>query len=325
MTREHLIGGTDAADLLGIGRTSPTTLYLRLRGEIPDDFEGNEATDAGRLFEDHVAVPAIRKKFGVELVRPSEMTLVLPDEPRIGASFDFEMPPDHLAEVKLTGSRRMWGENLDTLPPIVAAQTQFQMAVARAAKRIVPVVHVYATFVPGFIMEDFPVEEDLEVGEALLGAARDMLRRVDKGEPPDPQTAEDARRVFLGLRGVNHLCSDEEISLIEQLRQAKDARKVCEEQEKAILDALLPAFGSATEIVNPHNGEVLATWRPNKSFDRVRFETDLPELAQQYRKVGIDLTRLRKDHPQTAKDYTSTLDNPVEAVRPFKISKQKVQ
>ena len=326
MTRTHLIGGTDAADLLGIGFTSPTTLYLRLRGEIPDDFEGNEATAAGKLFEDRVAVDLIREKHGLLLERPSEITLALPDEPRIGVSLDFDVVNEvgkPAAEIKLTGSRRMWGE-LEKVPPSVGAQAQFQMAVARASgKRIIPVVHVLAMFVPGFITEDFPVEEDREVGSALLESARAMLRSVDDGTPPDPRDAEDARKLFFGRMGETYLCSDSEAELLGQLRQAKAAKKEATDQEKALLDELLPLFGNATEIVHHKTGELLATWRPSKYFDTETFAAVHPDLFEEYRKDVIDVTRLRKDRPSLHREFSVLLGTAGTSNRPFLLTKER--
>lgn len=323
--RNHVIGGTDAADLLGIGRTSPTHLYLRLCGEIEDDFQGNTATKGGTLFEDRVAVELIGDELDLELVRPEYRVLTLADEPRIGVSFDFEIANREgrpLAEIKCTGSRKMWGNPGDKVPPGVAAQAQFQMALKRDRGLAVPCNHVIAFFQPGWELEDFEITEDQELGSVLIGAARDMLEAVDAGQPPDPRGAEEARMIFLGRRGESHVCTDEELSLLDQLHQAKNSRKVCEEQEKALLDALLPAFGTDTEIVNPHTGEVMATWRQNRSFDFMRFSTDHPELSEKYRKGGTDLTRLGKDHPKTKAAYMSEPVNPTASNRPFKLRKK---
>lgn len=320
MTRNHLIGGTDAATLVGLGRISPLVLYLRLRGELADDFAGNEATEAGTLFEDHVAVPMVRQRLGIELVRPSQRVLCLPGEPRIGCSLDFDVAGKReVAEIKLTGSRAMWGEPGEKVPVHVGAQVQFQSAVARAAGRAVPCVHVIAMFVPGFTMEPFPVEEDREVGEALIHAAKDMLRRVDKGEPPTPGDEADARALFLGKRGETLVLSLEEVALMRQLREAKAAVKIAEQQEQQIRDALLPRLGNATEFVHPTTGEVLATWRPNRMFDEASFTASHPEIAVRFQR--FDRTLAGKD-PLTKKLINEFMREPMsaaEATRPFNL------
>ena len=330
MTRKHLIGGTDAATLIGLGKTSPLMLYMRLRGEIPDDFEGNEATDAGLLFEDHVAVPAVRKQIGIELRRPPTRMMELPDEPRIGASFDFDvvalgspstgpvMAVDWkpLADIKLTGSRAMWGE-LDKVPAHVGAQMQMQMAVARANKRVVPCVHVIACFVPGFVMEDFVVEEDPEVGSVLLDKAREMIRRVDAGDPPTPGDEADARALFLGRRGQTKALSHAEVAMLAQLQALKAARKQVEDQEQQLRDALIPAIGDATELVHPDTGEVLATYRPNKTFDEAAFLAAHPAIAAQF--TTFDRTACGKVHKKLLESFKREPQNASEAIRVLRI------
>lgn len=281
--RSHVIGGTDAASLIGLGRVSPTILYLRLRGEVADDFAGNEATEAGTLFEDGMVAPLAHRHFGMTLLRPASRTMVLPDEPRIGASFDFVVSgtPD-FADAKATGSHK-W-EHGEALPLHVAAQMQMQMAVARAAGRVVPCVHVLAMFFPGFMLRDFPVEEDRSVGDALLQRAREMIARVDRGEPPVPGDEADARALFLGRRGVIHIATVEQVALLEQLRIAKTAEKEVATQIKQIRDALVPAFGDATEIVHPGTGEVLATYRPNRLFDAGAFTAAHPDIVAKFQR-----------------------------------------
>lgn len=322
MTRNHMIGGTDAATLIGLGHVSPLILYLRLRGEVVDDFSGNAATKAGTLFEEHVACPAVSEQFGISLVRPTPARMTLPDEPRIGASFDFVVAGKaELAEIKLTGSKAMWGEAGEKVPITVGAQVQMQMAVARANKVPVPCEHVFVMFVPGFTMEDFVVQEDVAVGLALLDAARDMIHRVDSGTPPTPGDEADARALFLAKSGKVHVASAEEVALLAQLREIKAAAKECEAQEKLIRDALVPKWGDATEIVDEH-GVVRATYRANRSFDEAAFTTAYPAVVSQFQK--FDRTLAGKD-PFTAKLMSGFLREPVSAADQTRVLKLKDQ
>ena len=320
MTRTHKLGGTDAASLIGLGRLSPTALYLRLRGEVPDDFEGNEATDAGLLFEDHVAVPLARKSLQMDLRRPITRTLTLPDEPRIGASMDFEVDgTPEWADIKLTGSRATWGNPGEKVPVAVGAQMQFQMAVARASGRVVPCVHVIACFVPGFAMVDFPVEEDREVGDALLGKARQMLAAVDAGEPPVPGDEADARALFLGKRGEVYVATGEDVALIQQYREAKKAEREVEERIAILRNALIPKLGNATEIVDAH-GELLGTYRPNKVFDEDAFKVANPGLWETCSTLVLNRAKLEKAAgKKIIEAFKREPANPQEAVRVFKI------
>lgn len=320
-TRNHLIGGTDAASLLGLGRISPAVLYLRLRGEMPNDFTGNEATDAGRLFEDYVAVPMAHKHLGIALERPDQITLALPDEPRIGASFDFDVrDSDHRADIKLTGSRAKWGEPGESVPFDIAAQMQFGMAVARKAGRIVPCIHVVAMFIPGFTMMDYPVHEDQEVGSALLDRARAILAAADSGTPPQAGDEADARALFLGKRGEVAVATPEIAAMVREIKQLKEGRDLADKALQAIRDAVLPFMGNATELVDPATGEVLATWRPNRVVDHELLKQAYPAQYQDAGKwvtsVGALEKTIGKSTVEKFKREPFTFE---ESVRVFKV------
>lgn len=315
--RTHLIGGTDAATLIGLGAESPLILYLRLTGQMPDTFEGNAATRAGKLFEEHVAAPEIALQYGVQLRRPAARVMVLPDEPRIGVSFDFEQDGANgpeLAEIKLTGSRAIWGALGDRVPLPVAAQAQMQMAVSRAAGRIVPCVHVYATFVPGFVVEDFPVAEDREAGDVLLRSAKAMLARVDSGTPPNPGDEADARALFLGKRGLTVQVGSEHEAMLHAIARDKKAIKEAEARVKALRDSLIPLLGDATEIVD-EKGVLLATYRPQRVFMENEFCNDYPALAEEFAVRSLSMTELGKKHKKLVDKYRREPTNPRESTR----------
>lgn len=319
--RRHLIGGTDAASLLGLGRMSPTALYLRLRGEMPDDFEGNEATEAGELFESAMVAPLAERRFGMKLVRPDPLRLTLPDERRVGCSFDFAISgTDRFAEVKATGSRELWG-NGDKLPVAVGAQAQFQMAVARANKRIIPCIHVISMHFPGFLLVDNEVEEDQELGGVLLERARAALRAADAGEPPTPGDEADARALFLGKRGEVYRCSDEDVEIIKQLRILAGVEKETAKQIAQLRNALLPKLGTATEIVTA-TGEVLATWRPNRVFDEAGLKAAHPAIYDACTKTVLDRDKLKKEHKKLAEMFMREPEAPADQVRPFKLKEE---
>jgi len=273
--RNHKIGGTNAATLLGIGRESQTVLYLKLRGEIPE-FEGNEATEAGQIFEDGTIVPLAKKRLGLDLVRPDERVLVHPDDPRLGASLDFEVWGENaFADAKLTSWREKWGNDLDVLPMDVAAQMQWQMAMARARGRAVPVVHVIAFMLPGYILRDFPVQEDVAIGEHLVGLARNFLQLAENGTPPKPENEVDARLLYMARQGGREATA-EEVALVRELREVQDQRKQAESREKAIRDLLVPAIGEHSELLDA-DGKPIVTYAPNSVFDEAAFRAQYPE------------------------------------------------
>lgn len=318
--RKHLIGGTDAASLIGMGRESPVALYLRLRHGMDGRDNGfADALRAGQLFEDGVVVPLAKERLGLTLVRPAPRTMTLPDEPRIGASLDFVVSgTGHLADAKLTSSRALWGQLGEKVPLHVGAQMQFQMAVARACGWIVPCDHVIACFVPGFVMQDFEVEEDRAVGEGLLDRARQMLDRVDRGVPPDATSEADARALFLANRGERIVLPDEMEQVLAEIMHEEAVVKRAEKRIKERRDILLPFLGTATEVFGK-DGLEIATWRPNKVFDEARFIDRHPDIAMECSKAVLDLAKLRREHRKLAAEFMVEPTDQAEQTRVLRI------
>lgn len=322
--RPHVLGGTDAATLLGLGRISPVVLYLRLRGEVADTFDGNDATEAGTLFEDGVAVPLALRRHGLALRRPHPRTLAHPQEPRIGVSLDFVADDGIPVDAKFTGSRAKWG-GLDRVPLPVAAQMQWGMAVMRAAGRPVPEFRVFACFAgEGFATEVFPVAEDRAVGDRLLELGAAMLARVDAGMPPEAGSEADARALFLGRRGEVLSAPPDVVAQIGQLRALEEQASAIEEQVAALRDSILPAIGQNTEVVDPATGELLATWRPNRVFDAVAFAARHPHVVDQCQKRVFDRKAAEKLLGKA--EVEKFMRDPIhgeQSTRPFKLSTSK--
>lgn len=322
--RKHLLGGTDAASVLGMGRVSPVALYLRLTGAVQDDFEGNEATDAGKLFEEHVVVPAALKQNGLRLARPADMTLQLPDEPRIGASFDFEvaygddekhsLSDRPLADAKLTGSKATWGADGERKVPLpIEAQMQQQMAVSRAAGRLRPCVHVLAMFIPGFVQEDFVVQEDRELGDMILAKQRELLDRVDRGDPPEPGSELEARALFLGVRGEVLNLTAEQFELLRDIEDEQRQAKTLEASVRGKRNQLIPELGTATELF--FEGQQVATWRPNKVFDEELFCATHPNVVDHFLEAKLNRSALKKAHKQLYEVCQREPEDPQEQTR----------
>lgn len=298
--RRHLLGGTDAATILGLGRESPLALFVRLRDGVQPDEEGQAAMAAGKLAEDALLRPLIEQATGWKLKRAESMCL--PDEPRIGASPDFYVDVGggpgakvEFAEAKLTGSRAMWGPpGTREVPVHVAAQVQQQMAVARAVGFVVPVVHVSVCFVPGFVMSVYPVPEDQEAGALLLAAERTFLHRLDTNQPPEAGSEADARIRFLASRGTPTKLSEaglESLLRVHLLREEIKERMT--ELERAQFNVLSEAK-EATELLHPVTGKLVGTVRANRVFDEALLRAQFPELVDQFTVPTLDREALRK-------------------------------
>ena len=283
----HTIGGTDAATLVGLGYESPLHLFLRLRGDIaqaPPDSSAELRMEAGKLAEQGVIRPLVERRYGLALL-PSK-PMALPDEPRIGASPDFEVEPTDVmpatfAEAKLTGSRDLWGHaGSDKIPLPVAAQCQFQMAVARACGPPREAVRLFRLFALGWELADYTLVEDQEVGRDLLQRAHAMLRDVAEGNMPVAGNEADARLRFLARRGHARVLTPEELAWAAEIREAGEQVRVLETRVKELRSHLLPTLGEDTEFVDPQTGELVLTWRSNRFFDEDALRRQFPDVAE---------------------------------------------
>lgn len=320
VTRPHLIGATDAATLIGIGTESQAHMYLRLAGLIEPEEPDLDAFAAGKLAEDGVLKPLIESRFGVTLHRLDPITL--PDEPRIGCSPDFLSSDNWLHETKFTGSRAMWGPpGSREVPPGYFCQCQFQLAVARAAGLTVAGDYLAPCFIPGFDIQRYPIEEDREIGDRMLQAARDMLRRVDKRMPPDPHDEADARDLLLARRGELHVVTDHEYEALQDIRRLQEEARAAEKKAKELRDLLIPGFGTATEIITG-SGEVVATWRANREFDAEAFALSHPDIAMDYMIQKLDTARLRKEHRKLCEQFQREPLDPQDQTRVLRFSRE---
>lgn len=293
MDRPHLIGATDAATLIGLGYESQAHLFLRLRGIIQVEELDADALLAGKLAEDGVLKPLIEHRFGVTLIRATPIHL--PDEPRIGCSIDFFDSEGCVTETKFTGSRARWGPPGSREVPVDHwAQVQFQLAILRACGRPALGSKLCPCFIPGFEIVRYPIDEDREVGDRLLASARDMLRRVDRDDPPDPKLEAESRALILARRGVMHVVTDSEREALVEINRLQGVAREAEAQAKALRDTVCPGFGDATELVTD-GGEVIATYRSNREFDAEAFALAHPDLVLDYMTQKLDIARLKKE------------------------------
>ena len=319
--RKHLIGGTDAATLIGLGTESQLHLYMRLRGEVEDTFEGNTATKLGKLIEEHAARPTVADEFGRTLVRPKSITYVHPAEARIGASLDYIDGEDGTpAEIKFTGSRVLWGPSgSHEVPTKVWAQVQFQLAIMRAAGNPKPFARIYVFFsMHGFEPAVFEVPEEEDTGSRLIAAALDMLERVDHDAPPDPKDEADSRAFYLSQRGFSMTCTEEQLEQLRWLARAQDAKKSLESDIKAIRDTLIPTLGEASELVD-EGGNVVATYRANKTLDHGALMELHPEVIERYQSTSIDWSRLKRENKTLVSQFMREPEDPNEQVRQLRI------
>jgi len=322
MTRKHLIGGTDAATLLGVGRESRLHLYMRLRGEIPNEEPDNEdALKAGKLAEDGLIRPLVEDLIDTNgegaLVRAAPVPLQV--DPRIGVSPDFYASNGRDVEAKLTGSRLLWGTHESRQVPLhVYLQVQFQYAVPRDNGMPRHAIDVWTMFLPSYDLCRYPIPEDIEVGKKLIEAAHEMLRRVDAGLEPEATNEEDARAKFLAYNEEPIELSAEQQASVKRIGELSRIMREAKAESDDLRNQLLPQLGNASVLIGA-GGEVVATWRANRVFDEVAFARKHPDILAQYTVPKLDMAAVRKHHKKAVEACMVMPTHPSEQTRVFKV------
>ncbi len=202
------------------------------------------------------------------------------------ASLDFRVIGERrIVEAKQTSSRSRFA---DGIPQDVEAQVAWQLGVT------------------GYPVADIAVltSDDLTVYEQradpalfadLVAVAEDFRRRLAEGGP-FARDAERIKRDYPADDGTYLEPTPDLVGLVDQFREAKEAKRLAEDSEKTIGNALRTILGPASGI------EGLLTYR--KSADSVR--VNWPAVAKAYRELldpyrdDEDLDAIESIHSETA-------------------------
>lgn len=312
VTPRRVIGGSNAASVLGLGRDSSLSLYMQLRGEMPEREKAALPLRAGSLAEPMIR-QLVKEDSGYEIVNSlrgspcscrvgplGHYVLTHPTEPRIIAHPDGEIVgKPWLAELKLAGQMRGgWGETGSVeVPRYYFVQVQHGMALARATEQ--PVTHTLlcVLFVAPWELRYFLIPEDQEAGKALLEAELAFLRRVDAGDPPDPTTEAEVRARWAATQGKTVKLPIGALQAITELKLLKQQIGDLEKQADELKLAVIKAAEDNTELLD-QSGNVVATFRPSREFSEAVFKEKFPELHNRYSITTskLDTETLRKLH-----------------------------
>ena len=181
--RKTGIGASEIAAAAGLSRYStPFEVYCRKRGELPE-FEGNAATRLGNKLEPIVVSEFVEstginvRRYPVPMLRHPKFAFVL-------ATPDAELESDEVLEVKTTNWRvakvDYGDEDSDFIPQEYLCQAQIQMAVTGY------LVCRFAVLVDGRELKTYQVERNDSLIDGLIGAASDLWKRIENGDPPEP-------------------------------------------------------------------------------------------------------------------------------------------
>lgn len=285
--RRHGIGGSDVAPILGLSKwATPLDVYLAKIGEAPE-IEETEVMRWGNLLE-----PVVRDEYARRTGREVDVPvgpISNPKYPFAIANLDGLTRCGRVVEVKTARSGDGWGEEgSGQVPDAYALQVQHYLLVTGAE------VADVAVLIGGSDFRIYTLEADHALHEMLVEAEAAFWTRVERREPPDPVSYEEAvRRFTKGTAG--EVEADELLaSEIAQLVRVRAEMKTLEEEESRVKAAIAMALGDRGDTLT-YQGRVLATWKlakGRKSFDAKRFEAEHPDLFSQYMRVGQPSRRL---------------------------------
>lgn len=288
ITKEQLaaratgVGASEVAIALGMSPyATPFDLYLAKRGEVAAMQEETRPMRFGNAVE-----PFILSEF--EREHPELGSLVrAPDTMRRGAMLahlDAWVPGRCNVQAKTARDRRGWGESgSPDVPQHYLLQVQAEMLLANVSVSFVPVLFGGADY------DEFVVEADRELQELVEDGVHDFWQRVERGEPPEPVTAEDAiARWGRSARAGRVVADDNVLAALAELREMKARREQLEGAEERAKAIVMAALRDADTLVDA-SGKTLVTWKQcagAKRFDAEALKAAHPELAAKFIRQG---------------------------------------
>lgn len=274
--RRRGIGGSDWAAILGLSPwCTAMDVHLDKRGELEDVPPKNpEALYWGTTLEDIVA-REYGKRTGRKVQRIN-MMLRHPTLPWALANIDRAVVnPEIAGNVRWTGDRlttdrivecktangfaaAAWGEpGTDQVPEYYVPQPQWYMGITGARYCDVPVL------IGGNDFRIYTMERDDELIAQLFEVGAKFWQNVIDGIAPDPQTIEDARRLWAShLPGKRVIVDVTVAQACDEILSLQEQAKALEAREAELKLTLMRAIGDAEEA--SYMGRKLATWKSNK-------------------------------------------------------------
>jgi putative phage-type endonuclease len=277
------IGGSDAPAVMGMSKwKTPLDVFLEKRGEAPEVLD-SEPMKWGRLLEPIVRQEYAERSGQVVRLAPNEV-IRAPHLPFMLCTPDGVTENGRLYEGKCARTSEGWGEpGTDEIPEAYLIQVQHSLIVTKLS------VADVAVLIGGSDFRVYEVPADPELQELIVDVESAFWRDVMAGEPPAPQTVEDAQRRFRDVRPGSERTATHEIEgIVGNLRRLRSQIAELEGMEE-MHRALVMGFLGDAEVLTDLQGRPLVTWKQAKGstrFDAATFKADAPDLYAQYLKTG---------------------------------------
>lgn len=337
--------------LLGMdSRCSPLTLFLRLRGDLGEQYlDDDVAIQQGRYYEKATADWCC-DVYGMKIVPGFEqMTMragVLSGHP------DFAVIDEHgklaILEVKnpfWSYKGDDWGESgTDQVPKAYYIQTLVYQCLLRAwYKKQTTLEEVFATTLGadaplpeladyGYVcaklsggIERFKIKYDQDIVDTVIKEVEMMLTRVQIDDPPTPQDEQDMRNRWPVVEGKVAECNAAFVEQLKALTALKKQIKEMTEQESALKTLILGFAQDAEKIeyVDENGGRTLvATLGVNKKFDAAACAEAHPDLPREFYK--LDTTKLRKEQKALYEMFSKKPEKATEQTRVIRLKEKAI-
>ena len=283
LDRTQLIGGSDAAAILGISPwKSAFQLYQEKIGVAVDDVspEKQRLFARGKRWE-----PVVVEMLVDELqYRGHDVQIIGRNAryqdrefPFLSAEVDLELLVDGEecnAELKTVHpfAAKAWGEpDTDEIPIYYAAQAMHGLMVKPRQKCIV------AALIGADDLRVHQIERDEETIAAMRAKELAFWQRVQDRNPPDPETAVDVKWLYAKDAGEVSEADDELLRLIGELHFQKTTAKHAEAAIDRISTQIKLAMGNAALLLR--DGRPIATWKSNKPSKKTDWQAVAGELS----------------------------------------------
>jgi predicted phage-related endonuclease len=276
------IGGSTIAAAAGIDPyLSPTALFLRMTGQIPEP-EGNGHTRIGKALEpvilDLLAEDGhfLPERGPQEIIDANRPWLVgHPDALGVGSAL-------YVIEAKATGGWALRSWNGDEPPVTWQAQVQTYMHLTGTDRAVI------AALIDGTTLRTIEVQRDDRAISMLLDRAERFYGMLCRGEIPEMDGAKSTRdalheRFAEATPGRKVRASKQVRDVVAEMRQialSMDAHKEQYEARRRMVEATM---GDA-EVLLDHADNVLAKWTPTTShrLDTKRLKAELPTIHAEF-------------------------------------------
>lgn len=297
--RHQGIGGSEIAAVLGLSEHTSNVEVWQRKVNQADEWEGNEAADLGKHFEDPIAQVAA-DRLDIDIAGPEHLVLLQHPE-----HLWLMVTPDRIAyddllqqygplEIKMTSGPKAsdeWVEDDRPLrggPRSAALQLIHQMLVTgHGVGWVGALVGGY-----GHRIETRTVEWDEALGDMLLNELGEFWSSVEAGVPPAPKgpgerSVESIRDLFDALDQVGAQEIDgETIGLVDALAEARARKRQAKKDEDDLAAEIGYRLLLAESDVGLVDGEEYVTWRPQTSvrLDQAAVKAAHPDWRDRFGK-----------------------------------------